>query len=142
MKGKILRNVIIVLVILVIAILVYGVFFSGGLEYRTGLSDVFSSFDVEEGSDQTGSVSGSNVLTILRSVENINLNGNVFSNQSFASLVDKSIELPDAGILGREDIFAPINSTIDITPGETVIINFGDEIPEDTVGNTEGTIEN
>lgn len=124
-----MRNIIIVLVILVVGILVYGMFFSSGLEYRTEFGDMFSSLESSDDGEIDGTTLNSNVLAVLRSVENIDLENTVFNKTAFSSLVDKSITLPEISAVGRENIFAPLETTVDtaITPGETVILQAPSE---------------
>jgi len=104
-KNKTLKIVIIAVVIFAALVLVYGLFFSGGLQQETGGGNLITSFTTDQILPDSGSVD-SNILTVLQSVKQINLNDDVFVNPGFTTLIDKSIQLPEARSVGRAEIFS------------------------------------
>ncbi|MDP3958456.1 MAG: hypothetical protein Q8Q36_03280 [bacterium] len=53
-------------------------------------------------------VKGRELLTVLLSLNNIRLDEEVFSSPLFENLQDFSVILPDSGVTGRGNPFAPI----------------------------------
>lgn len=60
------------------------------------------------------------LLNLLRSLEGIRLNNDVFTNPAFDELRDITIPVPDDGVTGRRNPFAPLgNETLQSTTSTT-----------------------
>ncbi len=128
-----MKTILIVLGVLIVAIVLYSVFFNkpsssneGGLISGTTSQPVAG----------VGSVAGSGVsvgqefISLLLSLQQINLDTTLFQDPVFQSLVDKTVEFSDPGGQGRPNPFAPIGSDFVSNPDpepEPEIIDFGEE---------------
>lgn len=86
----------------------------------------------------TGTDTGDQVVTLLRSLSSITLDDSVFHNPSFALLSDLSIALPPVTNQGRRNPFAPVgnDSGVPVTSAQGGVATTGS--PSSTAGNTQG----
>lgn len=94
------KNTIIFFAIFVLAFLVYTFFFTGGGEPL--------SLETEKPLLAQSNVKGKDLLKVLLSLKNIKLDEEIFSSGLFINLEDFTIVLPDVGISGRKNPFAPL----------------------------------
>lgn len=116
------KNIIIFVVIFVVAFLVYTFFFTGG--------SASNSLQTEKPLLAQSNVKGKDLLKVLLSLNSIKLDEEIFSLNLFTSLEDFTITLPEIGISGRKNPFAPIGKDVagtaqttggsKITPAKTI----------------------
>lgn len=94
------KNIIIFVVIFVVAFLGYTFFFTGGSSTNP--------LETQAPLLAQSNVKGKDLLKVLLSLNSIKLDEEIFSSGLFTSLEDFTIILPDAGVSGRKNPFAPI----------------------------------
>lgn len=115
------KNIIIFVAIFVAAFLLYTFFFTGNSNSAPLATEAPLLLQ--------SNVKGKDLLRVLLSLKNIKLDEEIFSSNLFTGLEDFTITLPDAGISGRKNPFAPIGkdsatqaptSSSKITPAKTI----------------------
>jgi len=95
------KQIIIAVVVIAIAFFGYQMFFA---PKDTGTSTLSTTSAVKQ-----TVVDGAQLYTMLKRLTNVNLKGDIFSNQTFISLVDYGVTIQDQPV-GRPNPFAPIGS--------------------------------
>ena len=80
------------------AVIVYQVYFAGGKDNSVLVS--------KSGDEISGSVIGREIITFLDDLQSINLDGSIFDDPAFVSLVDFEKEV-QAEPVGRDNPFDP-----------------------------------
>ena len=100
MQDSRTRKILIFALVFVGAFFIYTFFFTGNSSKPV--------LNAEKPLLQQENVKGKELLKVLLSLNNIKLDEEIFSSSLFASLEDFTIVLPDIGVSGRKNPFAPI----------------------------------
>lgn len=113
----------------IVGILILGVIGAGGYFFvakkekaSVDVGLVSNNATLPQGGQNTNSqsVTGNQVVTILRNLSAIKLDDSVFRNPAFALLTDISISLPPVTNQGRRNPFAPVGTDTSITVPITI----------------------
>lgn len=110
-NKKTIKKIIIGLVVAILLVGVYAVITStneeGGIS-MSSLSSLTGSGTLGQVQESDSALANAEILRILGSIENINLNDDIFSNPIFQALEDSRFVIPKPVRIGRPNPFLPI----------------------------------
>lgn len=133
-KG--IKTVLIIVGILIVAIVLYSAFFNNpdsgnqsGLVSGTTAQPVAG---VQSQNAVSGVQIGQEFISLLLSLQQLNLDTTLFQDRAFQSLQDKTIQFQDPGGQGRPNPFAPIGSGVITAPAPTPTESGDTALPPDS----------
>lgn len=122
-----IKNILIFVAIAIIFVLIYVYFIKGSSDSNTpslvstSTSGSATSASTTTSTTEDNSAVANDFLTLLSSVQTIQLDDAIFSDDAFNSLHDSSIILTPDGTEGRVNPFAPIGTDAVTVPATTTI---------------------
>jgi hypothetical protein len=131
---KMIKNILIGLVVAIVILGIYSMLASKKEVVTGGLSSRIGSTSMGQIQEKDTVIANAEILKILGSIENIELNDDIFINPIFRKLKDKSFNIPRPVKRGRKNPFLPIgfdsfsssSSSKEISIGEqnSIVSNF------------------
>lgn len=138
-NKKTIKNIIIGLVVAILLLGVYAVITSGaenqgGSSGSSSLTSLIGSGNLGQVQESNTDLANAEILRILGSIQNIDLDDDIFNNPVFRELEDSRFTIPKPVLIGRPNPFLPIgfDALVQTQTGGTQELEVGGTIVEDT----------